>query len=122
TDLDVRTDSIRMNIATAYPPIEGLSHYNRIFTVSNDRIEIEDHSDYPQEIMLSLMSQEKPLVKNSDKTFVICYGKLGNIKLEADRVEVDTLPIEDPRLRKAWPDTLYRTRIYFKSSIKLDIQ
>lgn len=122
TDLDVRTDSIGMNIATAYPPIEGLSHYTRVFAVSDDKIVIEDSSDYPQEIMLSLMSQEKPIVKNSDKVFTIRYGSLGSIIFEADRVEVDTFPIEDPRLRKAWPDTLYRARVYFKASIKLEIR
>lgn len=122
TELDVQNNRIRMNIAGAFPPIDGLSYYNRVFTVSKEKILVEDKSDYPGEIMLSLMSQEKPLVEKAGRNITIQYGDLGKVNLEADRVEIDTIPIEDPRLRKAWPDTLYRTRIYFKSSIKIEIQ
>ena len=33
----------------------------------------------------------------------------------------EAVPITDPRLRQAWPDTLYRTRIYFTQQLSLVI-
>ena len=38
------------------------------------------------------------------------------------RIEVEAVPVTDPRLRIAWPDTLYRTRIYFTGRLALRVE
>lgn len=122
SELNVQENSISMDIAKAYPVIDGLSYYRRKVSISEESVSVEDQSDYEGEIMLSLMSQEKPEVVDRESILSIELGSLGTIHTTADRIETDRIPIEDPRLRKAWPDTLYRSRLYFKKNIELTIQ
>lgn len=40
----------------------------------------------------------------------------------AERIETQAVAIRDARLRAAWPDTLYRTRIYFTGALTLTVR
>ena len=65
------------------------------------------------------MSVEKPAV-NGD---TVAFGALAAATVTgADKIVTEAVPITDPRLRQAWPDTLYRTRIYFTRQLSLVMQ
>ena len=40
----------------------------------------------------------------------------------AVRVETETIPIRDARLRQAWPDTVVRTRVWFTGRLRVEVR
>ena len=65
------------------------------------------------------MSVEKPAV-NGD---TVAFGALAAAAVTgADKIVTEAVPITDPRLRQAWPDTLYRTRIYFTAALTVEVR
>ena len=69
-------------------------------------------------VALTLMSVEKPAVDGD----TVAFGALAAAAVTgADKIVTEAVPIADPRLRQAWPDTLYRTRIYFTQQLSLVI-
>ena len=53
----------------------------------------------------------------------VAFGALAAAAVTgADKIVTEAVPITDPRLRQAWPDTLYRTRIYFTQQLSLVIE
>ena len=79
---------------------------------------ITDETDYPGLIALTLMSVEKPSAE-ADR---ILWGKLATCQLTgAEKISICPVPVSDPRLRTAWPEILYRTRIYFHHKLQLEI-
>ena len=98
--------------------IAGLGTYRRRVRLEPSGLTVEDETDYPGAVALSLMSAEKPAVTGG----VVRFGALGEAAVTgADRVEWEAVPIRDPRLRAAWPETLYRTRIWFTGKLKLEV-
>lgn len=112
-------DGITMDIAPAYGAVPGLGYYRRSVQLAEDGLTLRDKTDYPGTVALTLMSVEKPAVKGS----VVQIGALAQANLNgAARITTETVPITDARLRQAWPDTLYRTRIYFTGRLAVTIQ
>jgi hypothetical protein len=71
-------------------------------------IEIKDLHDGDRTAELSLMFAAKPTIDDG----VILLPDLARIVVEGARqMRLDEIPVSDARLRKAWPDRLYRVRI-----------
>jgi len=113
SDVDVRLEQHRaemtMEIAGAYPPEAELRSYRRRVTLLKGQgVEIEDLHDGDRTAELSLMFAAKPTIDDG----AILLPDLARIALEGARqMRLDEIPISDARLRKAWPDRLYRVRI-----------
>ena len=50
-------------------------------------------------------------------------GQLGGIRFDPDAVTaaVTAVPITDPRLRTAWPETLYKITLHFQKMLNLEL-
>ena len=106
-------------MAPAYPPVPGLGYYRRTVRLTANGLALTDETDCPAPAALTLMSVEKPTVAGN----AVALGGLGRVVLEAPaRIEVEAVPVTDPRLRIAWPGTLYRTRIYFTGRLALRVE
>lgn len=105
---------ISLDIAGAYPPEAGLRRYKRTVRLLRGRcVEITDVADGEYEAVLSLMSVEKPVLK--DQTLLL--GDLGAIDFDgAGTPVIEAISISDPRLLQSWPDTIYRTLFPFKDN------
>jgi hypothetical protein len=111
--------SISMNIATAYP-LETLKFYNRTVTLNkNDNIIIEDTWSGCNQVILNLMTYEKPTHHEN----CIQIEDLGSAKvIGASKVDIQEIPIADARLQTAWKHNIYRIRITAASrSLKMII-
>lgn len=111
---------ISMELSGAWPKQAHLDSLTRTAALTADGLTLTDiaRGSY-QTAFLSLMLCEKPQVEADH----ILLGALDTIRLEgaAGAVETDVLPIQDTRLRTAWPDTLYRLRIPFAGSLTVRI-
>ena len=118
---DVRTteNSIAGELSGAYPPIEGLHSYRRAVSVSEQGISLQDETDYPGIIELTLLTEQKPTPALDG----LAVGTLGGIRfdLQAANAEVTPVPITDPRLRTAWPETIYKITLHFKKILSLEL-
>lgn len=113
-----KLDCISMDIAPAYGSISGMSHYLRRLQLDGNGLILQDTTDYLGVTALTLMSVSQPCVNKS----TIHFGTLANAAVSnADRITVEDISITDPRLRQAWPATLYRTRIYFRKQLNLTL-
>lgn len=96
----------------------GLGRYRRSVHLTDTGLTLRDETDYPGTVALTLMSVEKPAVDGD----TVAFGALAAAAVTgADKIVTEAVPIVDPRLRQAWPDTLYRTRIYFTQQLSLVI-
>ena len=60
-------------------------------------------------VVLSLMSYEKPILQTDSDKLSFRLGNLGILILSgASLLAVETIPIDDPRLKLAWDHELYR--------------
>ena len=110
---------LSMDIAAAYGPVPGLGCYRRRMALTADGLTVEDVTDYPGTVALGLMSAEKPETAGD----TVRFGTLGKAEVQgADRVTWEAVPIRDARLRAAWPETIYRTRIYFTGRVKIEVR
>ena len=110
--------TISMNIAPAYGPVPGLMYYRRTVQLTENSLQVQDVTDYPGEIALTLMSEEKPEANGA----VVRFGTLAQMTVEhAERITTEEIPIHDDRLHLAWQSSLYRTRIWFKKQLDLSI-
>ena len=117
--LDEMAPYISMNIATAYPDVEGISQLIRkVQLYKESHIQIEDcligeHPANSFDLISNLITYEKPLILD-DKLLI---GDLGMITFKGhiERIEIEVLPITDPRLQESWKHNLYRTRIYYST-------
>lgn len=110
---------IEMNIAGAYPPECRIRSYLRRASLVRGRgILIEDTFD-PGEaattqdgIILNFMTCEKPVPKTTLKGIAFEIGGLGHMHIDgASLLAIETLPIEDARLKTAWEHEVYRIRV-----------
>lgn len=111
-------DGLAMDLAPAYGSVPGLGRYRRSVHLTDTGLTLRDETDYPGTVALTLMSVEKPAVDGD----TVAFGALAAAAVTgADKIVTEAVPIADPRLRQAWPDTLYRTRIYFTQQLSLVI-
>ena len=103
----------------AYPPIPGLSSYRRTLRVTEDSITLRDETDYPGMVELTLLTEQKP-VPTADGFAV---GTLGGIRFDpsAATATVTAVSITDPRLRTAWPETIYKITLHFQKMLNLEL-
>lgn len=120
SQIDVLPNGLSMNIEKAYGTVPTLGYYHRTVQLTNDGCCIEDETDFASAVAVSFMSVEKPALEQSQ----IKLGNLGciQIKTPVENCTIEEVPITDARLRLAWPSVLYRTRIYFRQKISLEIQ
>ena len=112
-------DAITMDIAPTYGAVPGLGFYRRRVQLGESGLTVQDETDYPGTVALTLMSVEKPAVEGG----TVQFGTLAAAYIKgAARIATEAVPITDPRLRQAWPDTLYRTRIYFTGALAVEVQ
>ena len=112
-------DAITMDIAPAYGAVPGLGFYRRRVQLNENGLTLQDETDFSRTVALTLMSVEKPAVDGS----TVQFGALAAAHVDgAQRIMTESVPITDPRLRQAWPDTLYRTRICFTGALTVEVQ
>ncbi len=120
-EVDDDLGGIAMELAAAYGPpgtVPGLGSYRRRVRLTAEGLHIYDVTDYPGDVALSLMSALPPRTRGN----VLDFGRLATLtSTGADRFLIEGIPILDQRLRSAWPDTIYRTRIYFHNELSLEI-
>ena len=113
---------LSMDLAAAYSAhgeIPELGSYLRSARFLPDHtFRITDETDYPGLIALTLMSVEKPSV-HADR---ILWGNLASCRLTgAEKISICPVPVSDPRLRTAWPELIYRTRIYYHHRLQMQL-
>ena len=118
-DVQTTADSITGELAGTYPPIAGLHSYRRTVSVSENGVQLADATDWPGTVALTLLTEQAP-VPAADG---LAVGTLGGIRFdpEAARAEVTPVPVTDPRLRTAWPETIYKITLRFKKALRLEL-
>lgn len=113
-------ESITGELAGAYPHIPGLTTYGRSVSVSEQGITLRDETDYPGTVELTLLTEQKPTPEECG----FAVGSLGSIRFAPDAVTaaVMPVPITDPRLRTAWPETLYKITLRFRKTLNLELE
>ena len=112
-------DAITMDIAPAYGAVPGLGFYRRRVQLSANGLTLQEETDFSRTVALTLMSVEKPAVEGG----AVQFGTLAAAHIKGfARIATEAVPITDPRLRQAWPDTLYRTRICFTGALTVEVQ
>ncbi len=119
-DVHTAENSITAELAGAYPPIEGLYSYRRTVRLSEHGIALQDETDWPGTVELTLLTEQKPAPEAGG----LAVGTLGHIRfaLDAAAAEVAPVPITDPRLRTAWPETLYKITLRFRKTLNLELK
>lgn len=122
---------ICMNISGAYEKTAGLKKYYRKFKlIKGDKIVIEDSFETDKEVVLSLMTYEKPEVIDSDNNeesensiISIGVGELGKISARGAKLkQIEMIPIDDARLKKAWEHEIYRIQLVLNSKVNIEIE
>ena len=122
---DEKKTSISMELCHTYPAASGLVSYLRsvIFTKGKKITVADTVSGSPAQPVLTLMTQNKPVILPSCKTdhsAKIQVDAIGTIDISSGdsiSVTIETVPVTDARLRLSWPDTIYRILIQYESSI-----
>ena len=119
---EVRTgaDFISAELAGAWPPVEGLGSYRRTVSVSGGGVTLRDETDWPGEVALTLMTRERPVPEPEG----LALGTLGHIRFDtgAAAAAVEPVTVTDPRLRTAWPETIYRITLRFRQQAELRLE
>jgi hypothetical protein len=103
------TAEISMEIAGAYPPEARLRAYRRAVRLNKGHaVTIADHFDGDLPATLSLLFAERP---NLEPGRISLPGLATLTLTGAGPLTLGAIPITDPRLRRAWPDTLYRVLV-----------
>lgn len=109
---------ISMDISDAYPKEAGLSCYRRKASlIKGKEICIQDHFSFSgpsanreEEVILSLMTYEKPFPQPTDEDTLLKLGDLGTLRVEnGELIKIEEIAITDPRLKTAWKHAVYRT-------------
>lgn len=104
---------ITMDIADAYPDKRIKSYIRKAELYKEKEIVITDSYDGSlSPAILSLMTYEKPVWDAGSK--VLFVGNLGKCRITGEcGVEIQSIPIEDQRLRSAWKHEIYRCLVTF---------
>ncbi len=117
-DIQIGEGSISAELSGAYPPIQGLGHYRRTVSVTPEGITLEDETDWPGEVELTLMTQLHPQLWGSG----LSLEGLGLIQPGSGvEMTIQPVPVTDPRLRTAWPDTIWKISLYFYNKLILHL-
>ena len=121
THLGDELAAIEMDIAGAYPAEVGVRSYRRRVELRKGRgITIVDQYDGARAAALSLMLATEPLIEGGR----IVLPGVATIALDGAGVPaVETIEIMDARLRRAWPERLYRVLVPFAGNeLRLTIE
>ena len=68
---------------------------------------------------LTLLTEQKP----SPAADGFAVGALGGIRFDTEKAaaKVTPVPITDPRLRTAWPETIYKITLHFQKMLSLEL-
>lgn len=118
---------IEMDIAPAYPAETGLLYYKRKASLKKgseiiieDRFAFSDGSDCNNEVILSLMTYEKPVLQENTDFLLFAIGRLGTLRItNAAFLKIETIPITDNRLKAAWEHEVYRILV---TAVKDDLR
>lgn len=118
---------IKMELADAYGDERLTSYIREIMMEKGKGIFITDR--YEGELrpaVLSLMTYEKPEITketNPSHALEMRIGSLGICRINgASKAETEEIPITDPRLKKTWKHSIFRTLITFNDAeINLEI-
>lgn len=118
--LSLSDSSVSFDLTGAYPKDSGLVSYVRtaFFNRDDRTITVTEDIVSSQAPVLTLMSQEEPVIRDGAidyASFTVSFSK----GFESAGFEV--MNITDERLRKAWPDRLYRTLITLSGSAEWKI-
>ncbi|MEJ2036658.1 MAG: heparinase II/III family protein [Maritimibacter sp.] len=109
--LTAKSTNFACDLANAYPDEAGVSHYRRQVNFDHDRsVEIVDTCVSSRPATLSLMFAA-PVTPGDAHVDVAGFGRIAITG--AGGMGVEEIAISDPRLRRAWPATLYRLRLPF---------
>lgn len=81
--------SISAELAGAWPPVEGLESYRRTVSVSEQGVTVQDVTDWPGQVELTLMTQARPVPAKDG----LHLEKLGRICFDPDTVEAAVQPV-----------------------------
>ena len=110
--------TISAELSGAYPPIHGLTSYRRTAAVTAAGVTLNDETDWPGEVELTLMTERQPQPCEGG----LSLDDLGVIHLDTPvEVSVQPVPVSDPRLRTAWPYTIWKISLYFYHHIHLTL-
>ena len=103
---------ISLDLTDAYPSEAGVRSYTRtVRLIRGKHVEIIDDHEGERDAVLSLMTVEKPHIAGD----TLVLGDLGSIDIEnAEVPTIETIEIDDPRLRQSWPEAIYRILIPLK--------
>ncbi len=115
-DVVFNENSASMDITPAFEKTEGLTSYKRRmeFNREESTITIIEDIDASLTPVLTLMSMEKPELREN----TLIYGSFSISFDKEIRLEVETMNITDERLRRAWPDKLYRSLVTLPGSVR----
>lgn len=104
---------IQMNIAPAYPAEANLNYYIRKASLSKDEgvciCDDFDFLDGSNDVILSFMTYEEPVLIQQSGTLLFQIGTLGSLIISgAEYVKTERIPITDARLGTAWEHEIYR--------------
>lgn len=115
---------ITMDISGAYPAESNLEFYQRTATLyKGEKILIKDqfafqpaNSVFSDEkdisVILSLMTYEKPIPQPVSQGLLLKIGDLGTLTMPQGKLlNIEEIPITDPRLQTAWEHNLYRVLV-----------
>ena len=110
--------SITGELAGAYPPVDGLTTYRRTVSVGAQGVCLQDETDWPGTVELTLLTEQMPAPAADGLT----VGTLGGIRLgpQAAAATVTPVPVTDPRLRTAWPETIYKITLRFQKALSIE--
>ena len=117
-EIQVGEGSIAADLAGAYPPIPGLGRYRRTAAVTETGVTLTDETDWPGEVELTLMTRFRPSLCPGG----LALEELGTIRMGSGvEMTLQPVPVADPRLRTAWPDTLWKISLYFYHKLELNL-
>lgn len=108
---------IELELSPAYPG-GGFFYTRRVALDRSKRLTVVDHYEGSEPAVLSLMFAQRPVWRDGALT-----TPAGSIRLVgAGEPAVEAVPVQDPHLRKCWPDTLYRALVPVQGAVTLEFQ
>ncbi|MCR5217703.1 heparinase II/III family protein [Treponema sp.] len=126
SDVKIDGDSISMDIAKAYTKDAGLTSYLRKISTSESAVVIEDSFAFKNKnkssIVMNLMLKDQAVYDANTSTIKVADE--GSIKIDCDSsvmVESEAIEVTDSRLRRTWPETIYRLQIKTSDASRLTL-
>ena len=107
---------IAMDISGAYPAEAHIREYTRCVKLDASGLTLHNSrrpaAPPEQTLILLFITYEKPVLSNESPD-VLLIGELGTLKTgnSPSHIDIEELPMTDPRLMQCWKHSLYRIRI-----------